>query len=122
VNGVELLDEIASEIEAYVILPCEAKIAVTLWIMHAHAFEASTISPRLVITSPEKRCGKTTLTRVLQALVPKPLSAANITAAALFQTVFGGRPTDGPGMQCQLSPVADISCHTPGPQCANKRR
>jgi Protein of unknown function (DUF3631) len=45
------------------------------------------------ITSPEKRCGKTTLLRVIQALVPKPLLASNITAAAIFRTVEIARPT-----------------------------
>jgi hypothetical protein len=64
-----------------------------LWIVHTHAFEASSITPRLFITSPEKRCGKTTLLRVIQALVPKPLLASNITAAAIFRTVEIARPT-----------------------------
>jgi hypothetical protein len=74
-------------------LPWEATVAVALWILHAHAFDASAISPRLVITSPEKRCGKTTLLRVIHGLVPKALAAANITAAAVFRTVEKVRPT-----------------------------
>jgi putative DNA primase/helicase len=40
-----------------------------------------------VITSPVKRCGKTTLLNLLSALVPRPLSTSNITASALFRTV-----------------------------------
>jgi hypothetical protein len=78
---------------SYVMLPDTSAVAVALWCIHAHAFEASYISPRLAITSPEKRCGKTTLLRVMQALVPKPLSASNITAAALFRTVEAVRPS-----------------------------
>ena len=77
----------------YVFLSKEAAVAVALWIVHAHAFEATMITPRLIISSPEKRCGKTTLLRVIKALVPKPLSAANITAAAIFRTVEIARPT-----------------------------
>jgi hypothetical protein len=73
-----LLFEIAAQLERHVMLPHEAAVAVALWIMHAYCFDAFTISPRLVITSPEKRCGKTTLLRVVQALVPKSLAAATL--------------------------------------------
>ncbi len=93
VEGAELLDALTVAIASYVKLSDAAAMAVALWCVHAHAFEASPISPRLAITSPEKRCGKTTLLRVIQELVPKPLQAANITAAALFRTVEAARPT-----------------------------
>jgi Protein of unknown function (DUF3631) len=93
VDGAALLVEIVAQLERHVMLPREAATAIALWIMHAHCFDAFTISPRLVITSPEKRCGKTTLLRVIQALVPKPLAAANITAAAMFRTIEKHRPT-----------------------------
>ena len=93
VEGAELLDALTAAIAGYVKLSDAAAMAVALWCVHAHAFEASPISPRLAITSPEKRCGKTTLLRVIQELVPKPLQAANITAAALFRTVEAARPT-----------------------------
>jgi putative DNA primase/helicase len=88
-----LIDHLVRAISAHVKLSEAAAVAVALWCLHAHVFEAATISPRLAITSPEKRCGKTTLLRVVQGLVPKPLYAANITAAALFRTVEAARPT-----------------------------
>jgi hypothetical protein len=93
VDGGALLDELVSVFTRYVMMPPASATAAALWCMHAHAFEASTTSPRLFITSPEKRCGKTTLLRVIQALVPKALQASNITAAALFRTVEAARPT-----------------------------
>ena len=71
----------------------ELAVAVALWIVHAYAFEASLISPRLAIGSPEKRCGKTTLLRVIRHFVPRPLWAANITPAAVFRTIELTRPT-----------------------------
>jgi hypothetical protein len=80
VDGTGLLNEIATAVKRYVVLSPEALVAVTLWVMHAHAFEASTISPRLWITSPEMQCGKTTLLSVVEAIVPKPLKADNLTA------------------------------------------
>ncbi|MGH6794825.1 MAG: DUF3631 domain-containing protein [Methylocella sp.] len=93
VEGIALLTEIVAQLERHVMLTHEAAIAVALWITHAHCFDAFTISPRLVITSSEKRCGKTTLLRVVQAFVPKPLAAANITAAAVFRTIEAVRPS-----------------------------
>jgi hypothetical protein len=93
VDGAELLNAIAEAVADHVRLTDADAAAITLWCVHAHAFGAALISPRLVITSPEKRCGKTTLLRVIQNLTPKPLQAANITAAALFRTVEAARPT-----------------------------
>jgi putative DNA primase/helicase len=87
------LNEIATAIHRYVVLPLDAIVAVMLWVVHAHAFEVFTISPRLAITSPEMQCGKTTLLSVLEAVVPKPLKADNVTAAAVFRVVELVRPT-----------------------------
>jgi putative DNA primase/helicase len=93
VDAATLLDEIVAQIERYVVLPHEAACAVALWILHAYCFDVFNISARLVIASPEKRCGKTTLLRLIEALVPKPLAAANITPAAMFRTIEKHRPT-----------------------------
>jgi Protein of unknown function (DUF3631) len=93
VEGSILLDEIVDQIRRYVMLPPEAANAVALWIMHAYCFDAFTTSPRLAVTAPEKRCGKTTLLDVIEALVPRARFAANITAAAMFRTIEKYRPT-----------------------------
>jgi Protein of unknown function (DUF3631) len=93
VDGAALLQAIVNAIQKYVAVPRNEAIAVALWCILAHAFMAFSISARLVITSPEKRCGKTTLLRVIKALVPKALPAANITAAAMFRTIEAFRPS-----------------------------
>jgi Protein of unknown function (DUF3631)/Bifunctional DNA primase/polymerase, N-terminal/Primase C terminal 2 (PriCT-2) len=93
VDSASLLDAIEKTINRYVALAPAAAIAGALWCVHAHAFEAFYISPRLAIVSPEKRCGKSTLLRALQPMLPKALSVANITVAAMFRTVEAGRPT-----------------------------
>jgi putative DNA primase/helicase len=64
-----------------------------LWCLHAHAHDAGHISPLLAFSSPEKRCGKTTVLAVLQHLVPRPLTASNITSAALFRSVEKWQPS-----------------------------
>jgi hypothetical protein len=55
VDGAVLLDQLVAQIERHVMLPRESAVSVALWITHAHRFDAFSISPRLVITSPEKR-------------------------------------------------------------------
>ena len=93
VSGAELLNEIATAIHRYVVLPPESIVASTLFVAYAHAFQAWSISPRLAITSPEMQCGKTTLLSVLEPLVPRALKADNVTAAAVFRVVELARPT-----------------------------
>lgn len=93
VAGALLLNDIAAYIKKYVRLSDSAADATALWIVLAHCFDKMEISPRLTITSPEKRCGKTTLLRVIETLVPRSIQVAHITAAALFRTVEAKRPT-----------------------------
>ena len=61
VNGAGLLDFLVRTIRRHAILPTGAPEAVALWVLHAHAHDAATISPILVITSPTPECGKTTV-------------------------------------------------------------
>jgi putative DNA primase/helicase len=93
VDGGRLLGATISYIRRFVGLSTENATAVALWIINAFCFNNFDHSPRLFITSPEKRCGKTTLLRIVQALVPRPLGASNITAAAMFRTIEKYRPT-----------------------------
>ena len=93
VDGIALLEELADAFTRYVILPDGGATGAALWTMHAHALDAAFVSPLLVLTSPEKRCGKTTLIKVLGALVPRPLPAASISPAAVFRGIEKFRPT-----------------------------
>ena len=93
VDGAQLLADLARTFERFLGLPDKAAEALALWTIHAHAHAASDVSPLLGLTSPEKRCGKTTALLVLSALVPRPLPASNITAAALFRAVEKFRPS-----------------------------
>ena len=93
VAGAELLEALANAARRYLILPAGAPDAVALWILHAHAHDTAAISPIMAITSPTPECGKTTLLTLLSALVPRPLPASNITAAALFRAVERWCPT-----------------------------
>ena len=87
IEGAELLDEIVSVIRRYLMLATPSAHATALWVLHTWALEAFDISPLLAIVSAMKRSGKTTLLEIVGMLVPRSLSASNITAAALFRTI-----------------------------------
>lgn len=93
VNGPDLLDAIARLLARYVVLPLAAANAVALWAVHTFLVDVLHLSPILAVTSPQKRCGKSTLLDVLRTLVRRALSASNISAAALFRVVEMSTPT-----------------------------
>ena len=51
------------------------------------------ISPLMVLVSPTKRCGKTSVLIVLYFLTPRSELSSNITAPALFRYIEDVRPT-----------------------------
>jgi putative DNA primase/helicase len=93
INGADLLDELSGIIRRYVAMSAHAADTVALWVLHTYLISGFGISPRLGITSPEKRCGKTTLLDVLSHLVQRPLPTSNATTAAIFRVVEMQHPT-----------------------------
>jgi putative DNA primase/helicase len=93
VEGHALLRDIADTLSRYLALPPHAAVAMTLWAIHTHALDAANVAPILALTSPEKRCGKTTALSLLERLVPRPLLSSNISPAALFRSVEKYSPT-----------------------------
>lgn len=93
-NGDVLLDELDAFLGRFIAFPSdEARAAVALWIVHCHAIEAFESTPRLALISPEKGSGKTRTLEVLSLLVPEPMHAVNMSAAALFRVVADKQPT-----------------------------
>ncbi len=93
VTAAELLPELSRTFERFAILPEHADIALALWVIFTWLIDDVGVSPILAISSPEKRCGKTTVLSILGNLVCKPILASNISAAALFRTVELWKPT-----------------------------
>jgi Protein of unknown function (DUF3631) len=90
----ELLDELRAALVRYVIFPTdEAADAVTLWIAATHAQAAWEIATRLVITAPEKRCGKSRLLDCIESMSHAPLITVNISPAALVRSIGADPPT-----------------------------
>jgi hypothetical protein len=93
VSGADLLGELEAAIRRHVVVPEDAAVAMSLWILHTHAIEAAQISPRLAIVSPTKRCGKSTVLKILGALVRRPLASTNVTAAGIYRGIEAHQPT-----------------------------
>jgi hypothetical protein len=93
VQGADLLDELATVYADYLILPAGGADALALWTVHTYTYEASNITPRLGITSPLKRCGKTRVLEVLSLTCPRVLLSSNATPAAIFRAIELWRPT-----------------------------
>jgi putative DNA primase/helicase len=93
IDGAALLADIERVFTRYVYLPTGASIALALWTLHAWTMDAGDISPFLVLVSPTKRCGKTTVLIVLYYLTPRSELASNISPSALFRYVEEVRPT-----------------------------
>jgi hypothetical protein len=90
----EILTELKETMQDYVIFPSEeAAIAVTLWIAATYGQRAWQHAPRLVITGPVKRCGKSRLLDVVYEAAYRPLITVNSTVAAIFRSIGEDPPT-----------------------------
>lgn len=93
-NGADLLDELRDKIRHYVILPDDyAYDAVTCYIAATYGVPAWEHATRLMIVSPEKRCGKSRLLDVIEATCFDPLITVNISPAALVRSIKENPPT-----------------------------
>jgi len=91
--GDKLLSSIKDILKKYVILPGGVAEPIAAWVVLTYCHNAFRILPMLGIVSPVKRCGKTTLLEVLQAMTNKGLAASNVSSAAVFRTIEKYSPT-----------------------------
>ncbi len=95
-NGAELLDDVSHVLGRFVAYPNRRSlVAHTLWITHTHLMDVWDSTPRIAFLSPEPGSGKTRALEVSELLVPRPVEAVNMSAAALFRKVAdaAGLPT-----------------------------
>lgn len=93
VDGSTLLSEIAETVRRFIVCDKETADAVALWLVMTWFIDVVQVAPLAVITSPEKRCGKSQLLSLLRRLVYRALAASNISPAALFRAVDAWKPT-----------------------------
>lgn len=93
VDTTELLDDLVEIIGRHVVLSDPAVTATALWVLFTYVQQKARVSPILAIESPDMRCGKTTLLRLLDGLIARPLAVSNISAASLFRVVEQYEPS-----------------------------
>jgi hypothetical protein len=93
VDGAETLDELEETFQRYIAFSEGSAPAVALWVAHAHAIDAFEVSPILTLTSPERRCGKSSTLILIGATAPRPLPLSNTTAASTFRAIEEWQPT-----------------------------
>jgi hypothetical protein len=88
VDGAELLDAAHEALIRYVIFPSKAAaVAVTLWVVATHALPAWQHATRLVIKSPQKRCGKSRLLDIVKLLCFNPMPSTDMSTAVIYRSI-----------------------------------
>ena len=94
VEGASLAEEIRDRLRAHVIFASSADAdCAALWIIGSYLMDTWRLWPRLLITSPTKACGKSTLLEVLDAMAHRGFIASNASPAAVFRAIEAWRPT-----------------------------
>jgi putative DNA primase/helicase len=93
VDGDALLAHLAQVYTRYLVLPDGGSTVLALWTLHTYVFDAFDVSPYLTLTSPQKRCGKSTVLMVASALTHVPVLVSNATPAAMFRLIELVHPT-----------------------------
>jgi hypothetical protein len=94
IDGDVLLKEAHAAFGRYVVFPsAEAHDAVVLWCAATHGQPAWEHAPRLTLTSPEKRCGKSRLMDIAEAICYQPLVTVNASTAAVVRSITADPPT-----------------------------
>ncbi|MCK5681343.1 DUF3631 domain-containing protein, partial [bacterium] len=93
VNGADLLHKISSLIATFTILPSLMYDVLALWVLLTYCYDNYRILPQVAIYSPEKRCGKSTLMEVVEAVAHRALFASNISPAAVYRSIEKYHPT-----------------------------
>ncbi|MBM9615985.1 DUF3631 domain-containing protein [Desulfobulbus rhabdoformis] len=89
----ELLTDIATTIQRFIVCTDEIAQAVALWSAMTWFIDVVQIAPLAVITAPEKRCGKSQLLFLLGRLSARALTASSISPAALYRAIDAWQPT-----------------------------
>jgi hypothetical protein len=76
-----------------VVVTDEQRLIIALWIVHTYLAHVLEQTPYLAITSPQKRCGKSQLPRLMDRLVAHPWSALLPSEATAYRKIDAEKPT-----------------------------
>lgn len=88
-----LLDDMVAYLGRYIATGDENLMAMALWALHVFVHDAAPNSALLWLSSPVKRCGKTTALKAVSRLVPKPIITSNISVAGMLDLIESDKPT-----------------------------
>jgi hypothetical protein len=87
VDGAQLANEIVAALRSHIAFDAFQAEAVTLWIFLTYLEEVVDTLPLLIINSPVKRCGKTTLLELLSDLVNNPEPSSNMSGPSIYRII-----------------------------------
>lgn len=93
VTGDDLVSDITKTLADHVLLQPGQATALALWALGTYCMDHWRLFPKVLITSPEKRCGKSTLMETIEGLVYRPLLASNISPSAIYRCIEAWAPT-----------------------------
>ncbi|WP_375574052.1 hypothetical protein ABWH93_15280 [Seohaeicola saemankumensis] len=94
VDGAFLAEEIRHRLKAHVVFgACGDADCATLWIIGSYLMDTWRLWPRLLVTSPTKACGKSTLLEVIDAMAHRGFIVSNASPAAIFRAIEAWQPT-----------------------------
>ena len=93
VDGAELLHDAEAMLQRHIILPAGGHTAIPLWAMGSYCMDAWQLFPKILITSPRKRCGKTILLEALECIAFRALLTSNISPSAIFRCIEEWAPS-----------------------------
>lgn len=93
VNPAQLLDDIASTIQRFIVLDKHQAQAATLWVSACWFVDVINCAPIALINAPERACGKTQLLSVMTRLSPRATQLSGISPSVLFRMIECYKPT-----------------------------
>ena len=89
----KVLNAASALLSRFIAMSEQERIAIVLWCAMTWVADNFDVVPYLFITSAEKRCGKSLLLDLIEALVRIGRSTTNISPAALFRMIDEQHPT-----------------------------
>lgn len=94
VVGASLAEEVRERLTAHVAFASHHDAtAAALWILGTYLMDVWRVWPRIMVTSPEKGCGKSTLCEVIEAMAHRGLYLSSCSAAGVFRAIETWKPT-----------------------------
>ena len=93
IDPAQLLNEVSETIRKFIVLDAEQAHAIALWVAFTWFMDVVNVAPLLIISAPEKTCGKTQLLDLLTKIACRPLATSNMKAATLFRIAEKWHPS-----------------------------